>query len=160
HSGPNNGPDGPLNKSRWTEPVTWQQNLRPSSFVIPGGSETPPALVGTFCDVVGRGSVLYVRYAAQPAAVLTFLAAVVLVVWVLLRRTKWDKVPAYPVVMRRRAGEIPRASVNLYRRHVPAFVVVGLLAVPVGVLALGDVVLLEHLPWLGTVVQVSTQQAP
>jgi hypothetical protein len=38
--GPNNGPDGPLSKPRWTEPVTWEEDLRPSSFVIPGGSQT------------------------------------------------------------------------------------------------------------------------
>ncbi len=42
HSGPNNGPDGPLGKPRWRKPVTWQQDLRPSSFVIPGGSDTRP----------------------------------------------------------------------------------------------------------------------
>jgi hypothetical protein len=160
HAGPNNGPDGPLGKPRWRSPVTWQENLRPSSFVIPGGSETPPALVGTFCNVVGKGSVLYVRYAAQPAAVLATLAAVALVLLFLLRRTVWDKVPPYPVVRRRRSGEITRAAWNLYRRHVPAFVVVGLLAVPVGVLATLDVLLLQHLPFIGTAVRVSTEQAP
>jgi hypothetical protein len=160
HAGPNNGPDGPLGKPRWRSPVTWQDDLRPSSFVIPGGSDTPPALVGTFCTVVGKGSVFYVRYAAQPAAVLAFLAAIALVVTFLLRRTRWDRVPAYPVVRRRRAGEITRAAVNLYRHHVPAFFAVGLLAVPVGVLALLDVVVLQRLPYLGTVVRVSTQEAP
>jgi hypothetical protein len=160
HAGPNNGPDGPLGKPRWRSPVTWQENLRPSSFVIPGGSETPPKLVGTFCDVVGKGSVLYVRYAAQPGAVLATLAAIALVLVFLLRRTRWDKVPPYPVVRRRRSGEITRAAWSLYRRHVPAFVVVGLLAVPVGVLATLDVLLLQHLPFIGTVVRVSTEQAP
>ena len=160
HAGPNNGPDGPLGKPRWRSPVTWEENLRPSSFVIPGGSETPPALVGTFCDVVGKGSVLYVRYAAQPGAVLATLAALALILAFLLRRTRWDKVPPYPVVRRRRSGEITRAAWNLYRRHVPAFVVVGLLAVPVGVLATLDVLLLQHLPFIGTVVRVSTEQAP
>jgi hypothetical protein len=160
HAGPNNGPDGPLGKPRWRQPVTWEENLRPSSFVIPGGSDTPPALVGTFCNVVGKGSVLYVRYAAQPGAVLGLLAVVALALTFLLRRTRWDKVPAYPVVRRRRSGQIARAAVNLYRRHAPAFVVAGLLAIPVGVLATLDVVLLQHLPYIGTVVRVSTQQAP
>jgi hypothetical protein len=160
HAGPNNGPDGPLGKPRWRSPVTWEENLRPSSFVIPGGSDTPPAVVGTFCNVVGRGSVLYVRYAAQPAAVLVTLGAIALVLLFLLRRTSWAKVPPYPVVMRRRSGEITRAAANLYRRHVPTFIVVGLLAVPVGLLAVLDVVLLQNLPFIGTVVRVSTEQAP
>ena len=160
HAGPNNGPDGPLGKPRWRQPVTWEENLRPSSFVIPGGSDTPPALVGTFCDVVGKGSVLYVRYAAQPGAVLAVLAVLALALTFLLRRTRWDKVPAYPVVRRRRSGQIARTAVDLYRHHPLAFVVVGLLAIPVGILATLDVVLLQHLPFIGTVVRVSTQQAP
>jgi len=160
HAGPNNGPDGPLGKPRWRHPVSWEENLRPSSFVIPGGSDTPPALVGTFCNVVGRGSVLYVRYAAQPGTVLGLLAVIALALVFILRRTRWDKVPPYPVVRRRRSGEIMRAAVDLYRHHVPAFVVAGLLAVPVGMLAVLDVLLLQHLPYVGTVVRVSTQQAP
>jgi hypothetical protein len=160
HAGPNNGPDGPLGKPRWGSPVTWEENLRPSSFVIPGGSETPPKVVGTFCDVVGRGSVLYVRYAAQPAAVLATLGVIALALLFLLRRTSWAKVPAYPVVMRRRSGEIARSAANLYRRHVQTFLVVGLLAVPIGLLAVLDVVVLQHLPFVGTVVRVSTEQAP
>ncbi len=160
HSGPNNGPDGPLGKPRWRNPVTWEENLRPSSFVIPGGSDTPPQVVGTFCSVVGRGSVLYVRYAAQPGAVLGTLGVIALALVFLLRRTRWDKVPPYPVVMRRRSGEIARSAVDLYRRHVPTFLVVGLLAVPVGLLATLDVVVLQHLPVIGTVVRVSTEQAP
>ncbi|HEX3931672.1 MAG TPA: Vps62-related protein [Nocardioides sp.] len=160
HAGPNNGPDGPMGKPRWRSPVTWQENLRPSSFVIPGGSSTPPSLVGTFCNVVGKGSVLYVRYAAQPGAVLGILAALALGVAFLLRRTRWDKVPPYPVVTRRRSGEIVRAAVDLYRRHIPAFVVAGMLAVPVGVLAMIDLLVLQHLPYVGTIVRVSTQQAP
>ena len=61
---------------------------------------------------------------------------------------------------RRRSGQITRAAANLYRRHVPAFVVIGLLAIPVSVVALLDVVVLQHLPYLGTVVRVSTEQAP
>ena len=69
-----------------------------------------------------------------------------LVMLFLLRRTHWDKVPPYPVVRRRRAGTLARAAWNLYRHHVPAFVVVGLLAVPVGLLAVLNVVVLQHLP--------------
>src|SRR5262249_26219108 len=159
HSGPNNGPDGPLLKPRWQEPVTWEEDLRPSSFVIPGGSGTPPGPVGTFCNVVEKGSVLYITFAAQPGAVAAVLTAAALLLVFLLRRTRWDKVSPYPVVRRRRAGQLARAAANLYRRHVPAFVVVGLLAIPVGLLALVDVVLLQHLPYIGPAVRLSTGQA-
>lgn len=159
HGGPNNGPDGPLGKPRWKEPVTWEEDLRPSSFVIPGGSETPPSVVHSFCVVVGKGSEVYIRFAAQPGAVLATLAAFALVMLFLLRRTHWDKVPPYPVVRRRRAGTLARAAWNLYRHHVPAFVVVGLLAVPVGLLAVLNVVVLQHLPFIGSALRVSTEQS-
>ncbi|WP_167880616.1 Vps62-related protein [Nocardioides guangzhouensis] len=119
HPGPNNGPAGPLSKPRWVSPVTWQENLRPASFVIPGGSKTPPDVVRTFCNVVGQGSGLYVRYAAHPAAVLAVLAAIALVLLFLLRRTLWDRVPPYPVVKRRRSGQIAWSAASLYRRFQP-----------------------------------------
>jgi hypothetical protein len=159
HNGPNNGPDGPMGKPRWKEPVTWEENLRPTSFVIPGGSDTPPGVVGTFCNVVEKGSVLYIKFAAQPGAVVVALVAVALVLIYLLRRTRWDQVAPYPVVRRRRAGQIARSAARLYRHHVPSFVVIGLLAIPVGLLALLDVVLLQHLPYIGPAVRVSTEQA-
>ncbi|HET7431765.1 MAG TPA: Vps62-related protein [Nocardioides sp.] len=158
HGGPNNGPDGPAGKPRWTKPVDWQDNLRPSSFEIPGGSAAPPPVIGTFCTVVGQGSVLYVRFAASPGWVLGFLGAVVLLVVLLLRRTSWESVPPLPLIARRRAGEILRAAGRLYRRHVLAMLVVGVLAVPVGVLALLDVAALQHVPVVDTAVQVSTER--
>jgi hypothetical protein len=159
HSGPNNGPDGPMGKPRWTEPVTWQEGLRPTSFDIPGGSDTPPAVVGTFCTVVGKGSILFLEFAANPARVFTGLVLVFLLLVFLLRRTSWSQVPLRPVVARRRGGEIVRAAVRLYRRHPLAFLASGLLAVPIGLLTSAITALMVHLPYLGKAVEVSTAQA-
>jgi hypothetical protein len=109
---PNNGPTGPTGKPRWSEPITWQEDLRHSSFVIPGGSEAPPAIVGTFCTVVGQGSVLFIDFMASPIKVLIALAVLALLLGFFLRRTSWRRVDPLPVVARRRAGEIVRASVS------------------------------------------------
>ncbi|MGH8866979.1 MAG: Vps62-related protein, partial [Actinomycetes bacterium] len=108
---PNNGPTGPATKPRWHEPVTWQDGLRDSSFAMPGGSETAPAIIGTFCTVVGWGSVIFTDFVASPARVLTVFVVLGLLLVVLLRRTSWRRVPPLPVVSRRRAGEIARAAV-------------------------------------------------
>jgi Vacuolar protein sorting-associated protein 62 len=137
HSGSKNGPDGPAGKPRWAAPVTWQKDLRASSFVIPGGSGSPPAIVGTFCTVVGAGSQVFLDFAANPTRV--FIIGVLLFMFLgfLLRRTSWSVVPLTPVVARRRAGQIVRASVRIYRRHPVAYLATGLLAVPVGLVATG-----------------------
>ncbi len=100
-SDPNNGPTGPTGKPRWSEPVTWQEGLRESSFAIPGGSAAPPAIVSTFCTVVGEGSVLFIEFMASPAKVLLALAVLALVFAFLVRRTSWRRVDPLPVVARR-----------------------------------------------------------
>ena len=157
-SGPNNGPDGPTLKPRWTAPVTWQEELRDDAFVIPGGSETPPTLIGTFCRVVETGSVIYVKLAAEPARVLFVLGLLLLVVLWLLRRTSWSRVPATPVLRRRRGGQIVRAAARTWAGRPLAFMVVGLLAVPVGLLASLISVALSWIPYLGEAVDVSTNR--
>jgi hypothetical protein len=158
HPGPQNGPDGPMGKPRWTKPVDWADDLRASSFEIPGGSDTPPAVVGTFCTVVGQGSVVYLKFVADPARVFTVLVLLVLALVLILRRTSWSAVPALPIARRRRAGQIVRASLRIFRRHPLAFVTTGLLAVPVGLLASAVTAVIVHLPFLGDAIEVSTDQ--
>jgi hypothetical protein len=152
---PNDGPTGPASKPRWREPVTWQQDLRPSSFVIPGGSAAAPPVVQTFCSVVGRGSVLFINFLASPAKVVTGLLVLALLVLFLLRRTSWKRVPPRPVVARRRAGEIVRASVDVYRQRPLAVLAFGTIAIPVGILAVAITAVLTHLPVIGPAVTVS-----
>jgi hypothetical protein len=155
HSGPNNGPDGPYGKPRWHKPVTWQEGLRPSSFEIPGGSDAPPAVIGAFCSVVDRGSQVYLSFAASPSRVLLVLGLLVVGVGLVLRRTSWSRVPALPIVRRRRAGEALRAATRLYRRRPVAFLTIGLLTLPVGVIGSLASAVLAHLPYVGRAVTVS-----
>lgn len=152
---PNNGPTGPASKERWYAPVDWQDGLRPSSFVIPGGSAAAPAIVDTFCTVVGQGSVLFIEFMASPAKVLTVLVILALVLTFLLQRTSWRRVDPVPVVARRRAGEIARAGVALYRARPATFAALGGIAVPVAVLAALVSAVLTHLPFVGDATTVA-----
>jgi hypothetical protein len=152
---PNDGPTGPASKPRWTAPVDWQDGLRASSFVVPGGSEAAPPIIESFCTVVGAGSVLFIEFVASPAKVLAVLVAIGLMVAFLLRRTSWRRVPALPVVSRRRAGELVRGSARLYRARPLAFVIAGAPAVPIGLLAALVTLALQQLPYVGTAATVT-----
>lgn len=155
HNPPNNGPTGPSSKPQWTEPIDWHQSLRDSSFIVPSGDSQGAQLVGTFCSVVEWGSVQFVKFVSSPARFLAVLAVVAALGWFLVQRTSWRRVEPLPVVRRRRAGEIARASLELYRRHPGVFAAAGLLAVPVGVLALLTGALIRRVPLVGSLVTIS-----
>lgn len=160
HPSPNDGPTGPASKARWSAPVDWQDGLRPSSFVVPGGSAAAPAIVDTFCSVVGKGSVLFISFMATPTKVLAVLAAVAVLLAFLLRRTSWQRVPPLPVVRRRRAGEIARAGIALYRGRPVTFASLGSLAIPIAALAALVSVVLTQLPFVGDATTVAEDGGP
>ena len=97
HASPNNGPTGPSTKPQWTEPVTWQEGLRDSSFVVPSGDSQGAQLINTFCDVVEWGSVQFIRFVASPARMLFVLAVLTALAVFLLRRTSWREVESLPL---------------------------------------------------------------
>ena len=158
HASPNNGPTGPATKPQWAAPVDWQDGLRDSSFVVPTGDSQAAQLVAAFCNVVEWGSVKFIQLVASPVKVLASFAIVVAIVAFLLRRTSWRKVAPLPVVSRRRAGEIARASASIYRRHPGTFAAVGALAVPVALLALVLGAVLSRLPLIGDLVTVADSE--
>jgi hypothetical protein len=159
HNGPNNGPTGPATKPRWTDPVDWTSDLRPSSFTVPGGSAAAPALISSFCTVVGAGSVLWINFLASPGKVLAGLAILILLLGFLIHRTSWRRVPPLPVVRHRRAGEIIRAGFALYRTHPGAVARVGALALPILAASALISAVLTHLPLGGDAASVTEGDA-
>jgi hypothetical protein len=157
---PNDGPTGPATKPRWTAPVDWQSDLRPSAFVVPGGSAAAPEIVSRFCDVVEKGSLIFIDFLASPAKVIGVLLLLGTILWLLVRRTSWRSVPPRPVVARRRAGEIVRGAVHLYRRRPLTFLALGLHVVPVAILAALVSALLVHLPGIGAATTVAEAGEP
>ena len=159
HSGPNNGPTGPNTKPQWTAPVTWQEELRDDSFVVPGGDSSAAQVVDAFCIVVGWGSVQYIRLVASPARVLFALAVLGALVVFLVRRTSWRVVETAPLRHRRRAGEIWRLAVGEYRRRPGVFAGAAVLAVPIAALAAVVGIVLTRAPFVGRFVEVADPDA-
>lgn len=134
HSGPFNGPKGPTTKSRWTEPVTWHDELRTSSVIIPGGADSSTPFVNTFCSVVAFGSEQYINAQQNPLRLLLTLTGAGLVAALALTRTEWSGVAATPIVRRRRVGQILRVAGRTYRQHPRRFITIGLFYMPVALL--------------------------
>jgi Vacuolar protein sorting-associated protein 62 len=155
HAAPNNGPTGPNTKPQWTEPVTWHDGLRDSSFVVPTGDTRGTELIDTFCSVVAWGSVQFINFVASPARVLFLLALLTTLAVFLVRRTSWRSVAPVPLARRRRAGEIARVAGVVYRRHPGTFTAVGAIAVPIAAVAVVVSAVIERLPLVGDLVTVS-----
>ncbi len=149
-SGAFNGPTGPVTKERWTEPVVWHDGLRSSSAVVPGGDDAGSSVVDAFCTVVGFGSKQLITLKQRPAVMAILVVLLLLMVRYLVRRTDWSVRRPLPIVERRRAGQLLRGSVRLYRSHPGTFAQVGLIYIPIAIVIGVVLALLERIPLLGT----------
>lgn len=154
-SGPFNGPTGPQDKERWTHPIDWHDELRDGSVVVPSGDSQADLVVNSFCGVVEWGSGQLVVLQTSPARLLVTVGVGVLLAGWLVRRTSWTRVAAVPLVARRRAGEIIRASADSYRHRARVLITIGLVYVPTAILVGLVVSLIEWFPLLGRLVAVA-----
>ncbi len=126
-----NGPTGPFAKERWTEPVTWQEGLRNSSVVVPGGDRQGDSVVSAFCRAVEVGSSVLVIGFRSPVAAFTVLLIVLIVSAVLASRTRWSPVVTTPLRDDRAIGQIIRGALRIWRDHPLAMAWIGLVYIPV-----------------------------
>jgi len=146
--GPFNGPTGPLDKERWTQPVDWHEGLRDASVVVPAGDSQGDAVVNVFCGVVGWGSQQLITLQVSPLSlVVALIVAILLVKW-LIGRTTWTKVDPLPLVERRSAGEIIRAAADSYRHRAGALIAIGLVYLPTAVVVGLIAALVQRAPLL------------
>lgn len=116
------GARAPQRTKRWRDPVGWHEDrLRDSSIEIPGTALLGPAPADVFCDVTNYGSIVLMRFVGEPWYFLTVLAAPVTVVGVLLWLS-WATL---------------LAALRVYLRYLPAFALLGLLLIPIGMLTNG-----------------------
>ena len=162
---PYDGPPGPNMTDRWTQPITWQQQTRETSTAIPDvGSEI---VTSSFCAVVEWGSGLLTDLGNNPLITVIALAVIAVFLIILIRATRWNSVPISPTVRRRHAGQMIRSALSLMRRHplhtlsvgvvfIPIAVVAGLIGWGISNIPLGGPILSElaeerSLLWLGAV---------
>jgi hypothetical protein len=126
----NNGPTGPVTKTQWASPITWQEEEgRTSAVSLPPAPG--PALRG-FCNLTASGSLLFIDLLDQPALVLGVLLALLVLAIVLARRTTWRHAGSDQPDRTRRAGQIVTAAFGWVRRNLGA--VLGISAVIAAVL--------------------------
>lgn len=116
-----NGPFGPPASYRWADPVGWQDGLRDSSIYVPGTSAFGPGPTDVFCELTEFGSQMLTLWAVEPWAV-TVMVTIPLTILVSLLML---------------ARHTIRGAVGLYLRHVPTFAALGLLLIPIGIVANG-----------------------
>ena len=133
-----NGPFGPASSSRWADPVGWQSGLRDSSIYVPGTSQFGPGPTEVFCSVSEIGSRMLTFWAVEPWTV----ASVVMVPLVFF------------VALLVLARHTVLASFRVYLRHLPIFAALGLLLIPIGVVANGFHYLVTEYPPGRDVVEV------
>lgn len=143
---PNNGPTGPNTKDRWTQPITWQNELRQVSVAVPGGSTLGPSVSGAFCGTVGLASSVLTTFLDSPVALVLVAVATAALFLFLLLRTRWRPTSPEPIRARRAIGQILIASARIYARHPLFFLAIGaafivLSALPVALQWLVDALL-------------------
>ena len=132
----NNGPTGPVTKTQWATPITWQvEEGRTSAVSLP--PVAGPALKG-FCSATAKGSLLFIRALNTPILVIGILLALLVLIIVLVSRTDWRHAQSDEPDRERKAGQIVTAAFGWSRRH--AAVVAGISGVIVLVLALSRLI--------------------
>ena len=116
-----NGPFGPATTGRWADPMGWQANLRDSSIYVPGTAEFGPGPTDVFCDVTEFGSLLLTRWAVEPWYVVSAVVIPLVIVGALLAVARNTIV----------------AALRVYGRHLPVFAALGVLLIPIGLVANG-----------------------
>ena len=128
-----NGPTGPNLKTQWTEPITWSEGWRDTSYAVPGGGALGTGATDFFCSAVATGSNAVRRMADNPLPFLAGLLAILAVVGIALSRATWR--PATPLrLARRRAwGQILAAAARMYGTRLRLFIGIGLVVLPISV---------------------------
>lgn len=152
-----NGPTGPSDKSRWLNPIDRQDSLRDGSVVVPGGDGRGAEIADLFCEVIAWGSNQFVAVKLQPIRGVVLAAVAVGLVVFAVRRTSWKLVEPFPIVRRRRLGEIFRAAVRIFGKNPVTYVIVGLAALPFALLAGLIAGLVKALPGVGDLIELSAE---
>jgi hypothetical protein len=142
--GVSNGPTGPNMKRQWLEPFRWMAGLRTSTPTVPTSEALGRPVTDFFCTGVSSASSLLNDTSTSPLTALLVFAAIAAAFAIPALRTKWRPVIARPVRQRRAGGQIIDAAARLYFEKIHVLAPLGLVAVPLGGLAVAGQLALFH----------------
>ncbi len=147
-----NGPTGPNLKTQWSQPITWSEDWRDTSYAIPTGGAFGTSSTDFFCSAVAKGSRALSQLLSNPLPLVVFLAAVLGLVTFAIVRGTWTPVAPLRIARRRSWGQIISASVRMYAKRPVLFLGLGVLLIPIAVvMTVVQWLLLEAIDVLGTV---------
>ncbi|MGH3013030.1 MAG: hypothetical protein ACRDMY_14495 [Gaiellaceae bacterium] len=142
--GVSNGPTGPNTKHQWLEPFRWMAGLRTSSPTVPTSEALGEPVTGFFCRGISSVSSLLNDTSSSPWTALLAFATIAAALAIPALRTRWRPVVSEPIRETRAGGQIMDAAARLYAEHVRVLAPVGLVAVPLGGLAVAGQLTLFH----------------
>jgi hypothetical protein len=142
--GVSNGPTGPNTKRQWLEPFRWMAGLRTSTPAVPTGETLGEPVTGFFCGAVSSVSSLLNDTSSSPWTALLVFATIAAALAIPAVRTRWRPVVPKPLRERRAGGQIVDTAARVYAEHVRVLAPVGLVAVPLGGLAVAAQLALFH----------------
>lgn len=128
-----NGPTGPNDKTSWTQPVTWGNNVRDTSLTAPDFEGFGRAPLGIFCGAVSGGSRVLVAFTRAPAIAAGILGGLLVVLGLMFAYTSQETRGAYAY----------------YRRHLHTFLLIGACLIPIAYLLAALQTLIFHIPPIG-----------
>ena len=142
----NNGPEGPIAKTQWAQPITWMNDsARTSSLRMP---TVAGDVTDLFCTATERASVVLLKLFNNPLVVTGLLMLSAGLLFWLCRRTVWGPPLLRPIAQRRQGGQILRSAWTLLRAEWRRFTAVAALVVIAGLVGTGIRALLVHVPAL------------
>lgn len=149
-----NGPTGPNDKTQWTQPITWAETAwRDKAFAVPAGDAFGPAATTVFCEAVSIGSTLLVLIKRNPLGVAAFLSAVILLLFWAASRTQWESSAPLRLARRRAWGQIVTAARRMYTGRFRVWFGVGVVFIPVLLVASGLQAIVFHLTSLANLAE-------
>ncbi|MFL5929665.1 MAG: hypothetical protein ACJ75P_00260 [Gaiellaceae bacterium] len=129
-----NGPTGPNLKDQWAQPILWTEGWRDRSYAVPAGGLLGTGATDFFCGAVEGGSDLLRRAVDDPLPTLLVLGALLALLLYAIARATWHPTGPLRVARRRTFGQTLAAAGRMYVSHLPLFLGIGLVLVPISLL--------------------------
>jgi hypothetical protein len=144
--GPNAGPTGPNTKNRWSEPITWQDDLRGGSVAVPAVETFGSSASNVFCGAIGFAASTYIDYLSDPLITVLVVVGLALLLGLLIWRMRWRPTRPEPIRVRRGSGQILLAAGRIYGRHPLRYLALASIVLVLGFLSTGLAWLTSLLP--------------